>query len=248
MEKAVGLVALSAALVVSSGFAVHTWEGVRNRRERTVQVTGSAKKRIHSDLATWHVTLRVRSTDATAAYKKLQAYEKTTLDYLRSQAVIDAELRPSSVTREEEFESVEEETKAGGRVTRQVFKGYLLTQSLQVRSVDVVKIERLSREVSSLLEAGVPVESGQPSYLYTKLGELKIEMLAEASRDARVRADKLVTAAGAAVLGRLRKADMGVININPADSTETSWSGNNDTTSVDKDIMTIVHCSFDLAE
>jgi len=152
------------------------------------------------------------------------------------------------VGREEEFEQVEEVSKTGSRSTHQVFKGYQLSQSLEVRSTDVVKVERISREITSLLEACVPVDSGSVSYLYTKLGELKIEMLAEASRDARVRADKMVSAAGAAQLGKLRKADMGVININPADSTETSWGGNNDTTSLDKDIMTIVHCSFDLAE
>ena len=39
---------------------------------------------------------------------------------------------------------------------------------------------------------------------------------------------------------------MGVINVNPANSTETSWEGNNDTTSLDKDIITIVYVTFEL--
>ncbi len=39
---------------------------------------------------------------------------------------------------------------------------------------------------------------------------------------------------------------MGVINVNPANSTETSWEGNNDTTSLEKDIITIVHVTFEL--
>ena len=39
---------------------------------------------------------------------------------------------------------------------------------------------------------------------------------------------------------------MGIININPADSTETSEEGNNDTTSYEKDIITIVHAEFEL--
>jgi hypothetical protein len=71
-------------------------------------------------------------------------------------------------------------------------------------------------------------------------------MLSEASRDARVRAEKMVAAAGGGSLGSLRSADMGVININPPNSSATSWEGNNDTSSLEKDILTIVHATFEL--
>ena len=82
--------------------------------------------------------------------------------------------------------------------------------------------------------------------IYTKLGELKIEMLAAAAKDARVRATNMLEGTGGAKLGKLRFADMGVINVNPANSTETSWEGRNDTSSLDKDILTVVHVTFDL--
>jgi hypothetical protein len=39
---------------------------------------------------------------------------------------------------------------------------------------------------------------------------------------------------------------MGIININPANSTETSSEGNNDRTSLEKDIITIVRAEFEL--
>ena len=107
-------------------------------------------------------------------------------------------------------------------------------------------VERISREVTQLLEQGVPISSTAPSYFYTKLGELKIEMLAEASKDARVRAERILASAGEAKLGALTDADMGVINVNSANSTETSWGGNNDTSSLEKDIITIVHCNFEI--
>jgi hypothetical protein len=73
-------------------------------------------------------------------------------------------------------------------------------------------------------------------------------MLAEASADARERADKMLESAGGGTIARLRSADMGVINVNPPNSTSTSWDGNNDTTSYEKDIITIVHANFELAE
>ena len=51
----------------------------------------------------------------------------------------------------------------------------------------------------------------------------------------------MLEAAGGASLGRLRRADMGVININPANSTEVSAEGDNDTSS-------LVRCSFELRD
>jgi hypothetical protein len=71
-------------------------------------------------------------------------------------------------------------------------------------------------------------------------------MLAEAAKDARTRADNMIKQAGGAALGNLRSADMGIININPANVTSTNFEGNNDTTALEKDIITIVHASFEL--
>jgi hypothetical protein len=115
-----------------------------------------------------------------------------------------------------------------------------------VRSQDVPRIERVSREITQLLERGVPIASTQPAYYYTRLGELKIEMLAAAARDARTRATAILEQAGGARLGKLRSADMGVVNVNPANSTEVSWSGTNDTSSYEKDILTVMHVTFEL--
>jgi hypothetical protein len=71
-------------------------------------------------------------------------------------------------------------------------------------------------------------------------------MLAAAGKDARARAENILKSAGGATIGRLITADMGIININPANSTQTSEEGNNDTSSLDKDIITIVHAEFEL--
>ena len=70
-------------------------------------------------------------------------------------------------------------------------------------------------------------------------------MLAAAAKDARARAENILRSAGNAAIGKLLVADMGIININPANSTETSEEGNNDTSSLDKDIITIVHAEFE---
>jgi hypothetical protein len=179
------------------------------------------------------------------AYPSLHEQMAKARAFLVGKGFKDEQIRTSSVGVAELAETEHVGT-GEERVERRVFKGYQMTQAVTIRSTDVPKIERISREITDLLDQGVSIESSAPAYFYTKLGELKIEMLAEASKDARTRADNIVKSAGGGRIGKLLAADMGVINVNPANSTETSWEGNSDTSSLEKDIITIVHIRYRL--
>jgi hypothetical protein len=238
--------AISLGVVVATFIAARSWTDVKTRPAvRTIEVTGSAKKRIVSDLIEWSAAVQARGTDRTAAFRALRADVDKTLAYLTAQGVPDAEIEVSAAQTSEIIDTEYVGT-GESRVERQVSRGWTATESVTVRSSDVGKVEKVSREVTALLEQGVTIQSAPPAYFYTKLGDLKIEMLSEASRDARNRAENMVKAAGGGALGNLRNADMGVININPPNSSATSWEGNNDTSSLEKDILTIVHATFEL--
>lgn len=245
-SKLIGTVAIACAVVAATYIASHSWERVRNKPpQRTLKVTGSAKKRIQADLIEWNATVTGTATDREGAYRSLHDQVTKARTYLEGKGLAPEQVEISAVTVNElidtEYVGVGEE-----RVARQVHRGFSMSQSITLRSTDIPRVEKISREVTDLISQGVAITSYPPAYLYTKLGELKIEMLAEASKDARERADNIVESAGGAHIGKLRGADMGVININPANSTETSWEGNNDTTSYDKDIITIVHITYEL--
>lgn len=243
---AFAIVCMAAAPPLSTYIATRSYERIKVRPvERTIRVTGSAKRRIVSDLIEWNATVRAEAKDKLAAYRALHAGIEQTVAWLEAQGVAKADISPDSATVEEQYTTVYE-GKGEDRISREVLTGYVAHQAITVRSTDVQRIERVSREVTNLLEQGISVSSGTPSYFYTKLGELKVEMLSEASRDARTRAVKMLDAAGGASIGRLKDADMGVININPANVTQTSWEGNNDTSSLEKDIIAIVHVSYAL--
>jgi len=241
-----GAIAIGTAMVVSTAVAISGWERVRTRpKGRMIEVTGSAKKRIVSDQLEWTATIETQNPDRTTAVKALAGHVKTALAYLAEQGVKKEEIRPLAAdvdeVRETEYVGTGEH-----RIEKSVFKGYKASQAITVRSFDVERVERISREITQLLEKGVPVSSSDPHYFYTKLGELKIEMLAAAARDARTRATAILAETKGGNVARLRSADMGVINVNSANSTETSWEGNNDTSSLEKDIITIVHVTFEL--
>jgi hypothetical protein len=126
-----------------------------------------------------------------------------------------------------------------------VVAAYVAQQDVEVESTDIPKVEQISREVTQLLDRGVYVQSTPPLYIYTKLAPLKIAMLADASKDARLRAEQ-VAINTQSTLGKLITARMGVLQINEKFSTEVSAEGNNDKTSLEKDVLAVVTASFEV--
>jgi hypothetical protein len=123
--------------------------------------------------------------------------------------------------------------------------GYRLAQSVEVHSSDVERLPRLANDSSELLQQGVAFVSGEFDFIYTKAGEAKVEMMAEATKDARARAEQIATQ-GDRRLKELRQAKMGVVQINPLYSSNTSWEGNNDTTSLEKTVIATVSATFSM--
>ena len=250
--RPLGLIAIAIAAVMSTTIVMDTYRGVKIKPEkRTIKVVGSAKKRIASDLIEWHAVLEARAADRTEAYKLLREYREQTIAFLVSKGVKPAEIQPQSATFEQEFEVTEEFKMLPGataptRIEKRTPKGFVTREQIVVQSNDVARVEAASREVTSLLEKGISITSASPSYFYTRLGELKVEMLAAAGKDCRARADNIIKSTGGAGIKRLIDANMGVINVNPANSTDTSNEGNSDRTSYEKDIITIVRAEFEL--
>jgi hypothetical protein len=87
-----------------------------------------------------------------------------------------------------------------------------LDQQLKIESRNVNLVEDLSRSASELIDMGMELISFSPEYYYTKLAELKIKMIESATKDAKLRAEKIAENAGGS-LGALKNADLGVFQI-----------------------------------
>lgn len=244
--------AIAIGLVASTFIAAGTWKDVRKRPDKNnIRITGSARKRIVSDLIQWSATIEAQAPERTAAYIALKNGTEKAVEFLKAQGIKADEIRTQSAAINEEFDMLREDKVLPGttvpmRTEKRVSRGFRATQTVSVSSTNVPLIEKASREITTLLEQGISVTSLHPNYYYTRLGELKLEMLAEAAKDARNRAENILHSAGDTGVGKLVYADMGIININAANSTETSNEGNNDTSSCDKDIITIIHAEYEV--
>lgn len=225
---------IASSIIFSKGFLSVT----KFMREQ-ITVTGSAQKEIQSDYAVWSGWFSRREVDMATAYKKLQEDLVTVKKYLMGKGMQEADILISQISTETLYKKNEK-----GNNTNDI-EGYKLTQTVEVRAKDVYKIAQISRESTELINSGVEFYSGSPDYSYTKLDELKVEMLAKATENAKLRAENMVKATGNKI-GFMRSAKMGVFQITPVNSTEIADWGVNDTTSLEKKVTAVVNASFSI--
>lgn len=218
------------ALVLSAFFLSDAIKN-RNSSADTISVTGLGSTDFTSDLIVWNSTFSKKNIELKSAYAALERDREAIRSYLISKGVKESEIIFSSVNISKDYENTYDQNY---NVRSQVFTGYTLTQSIQVESKEVEKIENVSREVTELINIGVELYSESPQYYYTKLAELKLKMIAQATQDAKLRAEQIADNAGAK-LGKLKKSDLGVFQIIAQNSSEEySWGGSFNTYSKKK--------------
>ncbi len=227
----IGLIA-SSAIMADSLIQI---KGAKN----SIVVTGSAKQPITSDMIVWSGYYSVKAPNLVEAYKQLESNKSIVNKYLINQGVPEVEMVFSSIST-----YTTNKTLPNGQYTNEV-DYYNLSQTVTISSKEIAKITDVSRKITELINEGVEFQSNPPQYLYTQIADLKVTMLAEATKDAKKRADMIAENAESTI-GSLRYADMGVIQITPLYSTEISDMGMNDTSSIEKEITAVVHCEFEV--
>ena len=201
----------------------------RNESNNVISVTGMAERNFESDLIVWKSQFTVKNTNLITAYAELKMQSEATRTFLLSKGIERGEMTFSEaeITKEYIYNTF------NGNTTS-TFDGYRLTQQASISSHDVAKIESVSREITELINSGLEITSLPPAYYYTKLSDLKIKMLADASQDGLIRA-KTIAENGNGELGQLMNSSMGVFQIVGQNSTEDySWGGAFNTSSKNK--------------
>lgn len=206
-----------------------------------ISVTGLAERDFTSDQIVWSGGYTRKNLDLKTAFTLLKSDEAAVRSYLSGKGVKESEMVFSAVSIDKQFA---ERYNDEGRVIGSEFTGYKLSQSVDVDSRDIDKVEKLSREVTGLIEQGIEFSSNSPSYYYSKLSELKIDLLAKASADARLRAETIAKNAGSS-LGSVRSASMGVFQITGKNSDEDySYGGVFNKSSRDKTASITIRMEF----
>lgn len=229
---------LGISFIIGVVVFANAWKS-NQRANQTITVTGSAKKEIVSDLGFLRGTISVQAQTSEAAFNELNRQKPILVSYLSGKGFPKEKIEFFTINSYPVYELNNMGYQTG------VIRGYIYNQRIEIQSADVNKIKEISLDITSLIEKGVNFNVEPPEYHYTKIAELKIEIQAEAARDAMVRAQKIADATDRD-LGPMRNARMGVIQITPKFSNAISDYGINDLSSIEKEIIGVVNASFEI--
>ena len=226
MQKHINTLLLSLSAIIIVIILTQTFQN-RHQSDEKIFVTGLGSKDFKSDLIVWSGSFTKRNRELNAAFNSLKKDQEAIMEYLMDKGIRAEEMAFSSISIDKEYQTIYENGKYNG----QTFTGYKLTQYIEIESKNVDHVEVVSRDITELINLGIEFYSSHPEYYYTKLSELKIEMVAAATEDARIRAEQIAQEAKSK-LGDLKLAQMGVFQIIAQNSSEDySWGGSFNTTS-----------------
>lgn len=195
-----------------AGSAVH--DGLTNFRsyDRSVSMKGLAQRDVEADLALWPISYSETGNDLTALQDQMEKHGETVLSFLKKHGIADDEIELQQVV-------VQDLLAQSYRQNNVDSNRYILTQSYLVRTQKIDAISKASKKIGDLIKQGVVFSANSsttPTYLFTKLNEIKPAMIAEATRNARKAAREFAKNSGQEV-GGIKYASQGVFQILPRD-------------------------------
>jgi len=215
MERGLLGAAVLAIGIVLGGFLAGNGLARARSADRFVTVKGISEREVKADLVIWPLQIVAADDDLGRAHAQIQASVRRILTFLAAQQIdtSQAELQDFSVS-DAQVNQYSGGTQAGSR--------YVIRQTVVVRSQSPDRVLSASQRVGELVSAGVVLSSGGeygsggPTFIFTKLNELKPPMIAEATARAREAAEQFARDSRS-VLGGIRRANQGVFEILPRD-------------------------------
>lgn len=237
----IALIAGVCAVVCVSIFSFSLVSYKKTSGSGGLTATGSANCDFEADLIVWRGEFSSFGITSRDAYQRITEEARLVKDYLEKNGVTQDEMVFSSVTINKRWTTQYNDE---GNPIGETLDGYDLYQNISITSMDVDKIEAISRDISELIESDVEFISYEPEYYYTKLDELKLELIEQATQNAKDRID-LVAAGSGTKPGELLNASLGVFQITPQNSnTEYSYGGTFDTSSRLKNASVTVKLNY----
>ena len=238
--KTINAVIFGLAIIISAFFLGNSYAS-RAKANGTIDVTGLGQVDFTSDLVVWSGEFSKSSVDIKEAYSLLEEDNKKVQKYLTSKGISDDNIVFDAVKTNYVYE---DNYSAEGKYIGRKMIGYKLSQRVSINSKKVEAVEKISREVTELIDQGINFYSENPSYYYTKLADLKLQLIQKATEDAYNRAEKIAKSSNSK-LGKLIDARMGIFQITGQYSNEDySWGGVYNTSSKNKTASITVHLEY----
>ncbi len=195
-----GLGLAAAGFLVGRGFE-------RGRSvDRYVTVKGLAETFVKADLAVWPLRITATGNDLGQVQTRIDTDLATITRFLSEHGIEAEAIQPQRVEVTDLLAQAYRPEGAGDN-------RFIIAQTVIVRTPQVDKVAVLNRATGELVKQGVVLaDTGGPSYLFTKLNDIKPKMLADATRNAREAAEQFAADSGSAI-AEIRRASQGLFEI-----------------------------------
>ncbi len=183
--------------------------------DRSVTVRGLAERDVTADLATWTLSYSATAADLSTAQASVDRDTQSIRAFLKDLGLPADAIQPSAV-------NVSQYTNNG--VPRSTVR-----QRMTLRSTDIERAQSAVKRQFDLVRKGVVLEEGSGmAYTFTKLNDIKPEMVAEATKDARAAAEQFAKDSGTSV-GTIKTATQGYFSVQARDGDSGGGWGQSDT-------------------
>jgi hypothetical protein len=204
---------LAIAMVISFGInALFIGRSLQRFKteDRSISVKGFSEREVKADLVVWNIQTRIVCDNLMEGSKQVEGSKNQIVKFLLQNQIKSEEIITEGIS------VIDKKANQYGNFQQDNSPRYLVSQIIQIRSSNVDQVQTVSRMTGELLQAGVVIsnnEYGNPiQFYFTKLNDIKPEMISEATQKAREAARKFATENDAS-LGRLKMATQGLFTI-----------------------------------
>ena len=225
------------SVILALGIVWAAKSATANLRTEGISVTGSAYEIVQSDSARFEFNITAKQPNRIAAYNLVQKQLPEVLDYLKNKGFTDNDIELKTTNGYNTYKY-----NANGSTTNEI-ASHTINQPVVVTSQDVNKIKDVSIDIQNFISKGIEINAMEPEYFYSKLSDVKVKLLQDATTDAQQRADAMLKATRNKT-GNIQSVRMGVFQITPVDSTSVSDMGINDTSTIEKKVTAVANVTF----
>jgi hypothetical protein len=228
-----GAVAIFAVGLTTSGYVLG--DGLRRAKmaERSVTVRGVSERDVTADLATWTVSFSDEGTTLGPVQASVDQKSRAVRNYFQRAGFNPDEISDTAISASQSFDRDRKEDRV------------IVSRSIQLRSRDVMKVRNAYARQSELIRDGVPISGSNVNYVFTRLNDLKPEMIAEANRSARKSAEQFARDSGAEV-GRIKTASQGYFSVGARDGEACDECGSGGGSSPFQKVRVVTTIDYDL--
>jgi len=182
--------------------------------ERTVIVKGLAEKEVSANIALWPIKFSEANNNLSNLYNRLEKNKKIIVEFLKQNGFSEKEITISQP-------SITDKLALEYGNTKDIKFRYVANQSITVYSTKINKVREISPKISELGKKGIVIISNnyenRIQYFFTKLNDIKPEMIKEATQKAREVAIKFADDSKSK-LGKIKSAKQGQFSIRNRDN------------------------------